>query len=217
MGRHVGCSSVGMRWLLVFLAVSAISVSTSPAAARERSGWASVALDTAGLGSTTGAPRTDLAAYFLATPRYHLAMGSFAQLSLGVGLPVLQLIAVLGSKHGHAQDGLLGAGLTAPLTLWLHAEGHDHDSVVFSFGGNAVLTLATVCAFSGSCEGRKANALVGGVVGEIGLGYHWREGAFFRLAYENGRFGALGHAGGVPAIEGMYQGVGLTLGVAFGG
>jgi hypothetical protein len=203
-----------MRTRIGVVLVAALVLSPVPAAAAESSTWGSVAVDFAGLGSTTGSPRSDFASYLLMTPRYHVAAGEFADVSVGLGVPVFHLL--LASYERSPEFTVAGLGVTAPLTLSLYAAGHGADGFVISFGGSGVISTAYVCALAGSCTGRKEGAGVAGIVGEVGLGYSWANSPFFRASYENGRLASLGHAGGEPPLEGMYQGAGLTVGFTFG-
>src|SRR5262245_15258033 len=66
--------------------------SESVASLGHRTHWDSLAVDVAGLGSTTDAPRSDFAYYHLVTLRHHMSVGRAAAVSVGVGLPLLQAL-----------------------------------------------------------------------------------------------------------------------------
>jgi hypothetical protein len=204
-----------------------VLLAASSARAEERTEgktkWGTFGVDMSFMVNANNEPRSDYTFHHVMTPRYHVAVGRAAVLSVGAGLPIGQffmLAALIGGKHrrssGDGEAVTFGLGATVPLHLWLFTEGHHEDGVAFSFGVKPMIATATVCAFDGNCPGRKAYAGVGGVVGEIGVGHGWKSGAFVRVAYETGHLWPLFHAGGVPALDGIYHGVGLQFGLAFG-
>lgn len=205
------------------LAIAAAMIAT-PAEARadeenKRELCGTLGIDTTFMGAKDG-PRGDLSYNFLTTLRAHFGLGPHASLSMGVGLPMLQLfllgcVASGGRSGNNADIGAVvtaGIGVTTPIELRFTPERRSKDGVMFNVGASPVMDTAVVCALGGTCQGKKALALVLGYAATAGAGWQWKDGSFLSFAYSTGHLWPGGHAGGVDALEGMYYGGMLSFG-----
>lgn len=189
---------------------------------KKRERWTTLGIDTTFMGAKEG-PRGDLSYNFLTTFRGHFGLGPHASLSMGIGLPMLQLFllgCIASGGRGNGKDlgevVTAGIGVTTPIELRFTPGRRSKDGVMLSLGASPVLDTAIVCALGGTCEGKKSLALVLGYAATAGVGWQWSNGSFLTLAYSAGHLFPGGHAGGVDAIEGMYYGGMLGFGVSFG-
>lgn len=214
--------------LTMFFVSGAVVVAAlaSPRDARAEDGdhkelWGTLGVDTT-LRAAADGPRGDLAYNYLTTVRAHFGLGPHASLSMGMGLPVLQLfVGGFAASGNERPDNVVaaltsGIGVATPVRLRFTPGRRSEGGVMLDAGVSPVLETAIVCALGGTCEGRKSRALVRRIRRDRGRRVAV-EGRLVRLA---GVFGGHlwpgGHAGGVDALEGRYTGGMLSFGVAFG-
>lgn len=214
--------------LAMFFVSGAVVVAAlaSPRDARADDGdhkelWGTLGVDTTFRAAADG-PRGDLAYNYLTTVRAHFGLGPHASLSMGMGLPVLQLfVGGFAASGNERPDNVVaaltsGIGVATPVRLRFTPGRRSEGGVMLEAGATPVLETAIVCALGGTCEGRKSLALVLGYAVSAGVGWQWKGGSFVSLAYSAGHLWPGGHAGGVDALEGRYIGGMLSFGVAFG-
>lgn len=184
--------------------------------------WTTLGIDTTFMGASEKG-RGDLSYNILTTPRAHFGLGPHASLSMGIGLPMLQLLllgaAASGSRSGSkdmVDVALVGIGVTTPIELRFTPQRRSKDGFMINVGASPVLDTAILCALGGECPGNKAPALVIGYAATTGIGWQWKNGSFFSVAYSAGHKWPGGTARGVDAIEGMYYGGMLSFGVSLG-
>ncbi|MBX3188640.1 MAG: hypothetical protein KF819_16605 [Labilithrix sp.] len=191
-----------------------VALATSRAEARDTYG--SLGVDGMVMGAERG-ERGDLAYYFLMTPRYHMGLGSRFSLSVGVGLPLAQGFVIGISRSDRASKDVTtwGLGVNTPIELRFSPAGRDASGVVLTAGTSPLLTTASTCALGGDCPGSKPLAVVYGYTVNAGAGYMWKGGTFVTASYALGHMWPGGHKDGVPAIDGLYRGGFLSVGISF--
>ena len=184
--------------------------------------WTTLGVDTTFMGATEK-DRGDLSYNILTTPRAHFGLGPHASLSMGVGLPLLQLLllgAVASGNSSSSRNAIgvvtIGIGVTTPIELRFTPQRRSKDGFMINVGASPVLDTAILCAFGGDCPGNKSPALVLGYAATGGVGWQWKNGSFFSVAYSAGHKWPGGTSRGVDAIEGMYYGGMLSFGVSLG-
>ena len=191
-----------------------MSVASSAAAqpygtARDR--YATLGLDTSFLfGGGDRRGNVDLSYFVLMTPRAHWGLSEHATLSVGVGLPGLQLLALAGGKDGLPLAGA-GPGINVPVEIRFAPAGRSHNGVILLAGTAPLFQTALPCIRGSDCS--TGYTIAFGYSAQAGVGYQFRDGGFVNAAFSAGHL-FVGSSEDTRASSGLFRGFWLGVGFA---